>query len=119
MTDLTIYRGDSKTWNLTFTDAAGTAIDITGYTIFFTVKKKNSYTNDTVDTDAIVQKNITVHTNPTGGISQLTLQPSDTNTIVPAIYVYDMQLKDSGGTILTFIKGLFTITADVTRRTSI
>lgn len=118
MTDLTIYRGDSKTWNITFTDSAGAAINITGYTVFFTVKKKNSYTDDTVDTAAIVQKNITVHTAPATGQTQVALQPSDTSSVTPAVYVYDMQLKDTSGTILTFITGNFTISADVTRRTS-
>lgn len=118
MTDLTIYRGDSKTWNLNFTNSSGQAIDITDYTIFFTVKKKNSYTDDPDDTDAIIKKDISIHTAPVTGQSQLVLQPSDTNTAVPAVYVYDMQLKDGSGNILTFISGLFTITADVTRRTS-
>ena len=119
MTDLSIYRGDSKTWNLSFTDSDGQAINITGYTIFFTVKKKNSYTDDTVDTDAVIQKNVTVHTDPEQGQTQLVLQPSDTSSVIPAVYVYDMQLKDDSGTILTFISGNFTITADVTRRTTV
>jgi len=118
MTDLTIYRGDNKTWTIAFTDDAGDPIDITGYTLFFTVKNKGCYQDDSADTNALIEKDVTVHTNPTGGISAVSLVPADTNTIEPDDYIYDMQLKDSTDNILTVIKGDFTITADVTRRTS-
>ena len=119
MTDLVVYRGDNKNWVLTFTDDAGVAIDINGYTIFFTVKKENVYVNSTSDiTDALISKDVTSHTNPTSGISSVAVVPADTENLEPTIYKYDMQLKDDSGNILTFIKGNFIITADVTRRSS-
>lgn len=119
MTDynLEIYRGDNKTWILTFVDGI-TPVNLTGQTIFFTVKKQNIYVESSSDTtDALISKTITAHTNPTGGISSLALVPADTSSLTPATYKYDMQLKDGSGSILTFITGNFTILADVTRRT--
>lgn len=38
--NLEIVRGDDRTYTLTFTDSAGAAVDITGCTLFFTVKQK-------------------------------------------------------------------------------
>jgi hypothetical protein len=115
MTDLTIFRGDTKSYDLTFT-SGGSALNITGYTIFFTVKPKANW-DDTLDTSALIQKNVTSHTNAAGGLSEVLLSATDTN-IEPGVYMYDMQLKDGSGNILTFINGNFTVTADVTRRTT-
>jgi len=117
MTDLKIYRGDNKTWVLTFKDSVGAAIDITGYTIFFTVKNKQTYIDSITDTtDGLIQKTVTSHTTPASGISALSLVPADTSSLAPTNYIYDMQLKDGAGKILTFIEGNFEIIADVTRR---
>ena len=119
MTDLSMYRGDNKTWTLTFKDGNGTAIDITGYTIFFTVKNQNAYVDSTSDTtDGLVQKTIVNHTSPSTGVSVLNIVPADTSSLSPTTYKYDMQLKDDSGSILTFIEGNFEVLADVTRRTS-
>lgn len=120
MTDvnLEIYRGDNKTWTLTFTDG-GVPVNLTGQTIFFTVKKQNVYVDSASDTtDALISKTITAHTNPSGGISALALVPADTSSLAPTSYRYDMQLKDGSGSILTFITGNFVILADVTRRSA-
>mgnify|MGYP007071576780 CR=1 FL=1 len=112
-----MYRGDSKTFDLTFTSSNGTTLNITGYTIFFTVKNKNSYYNEFNDSSALVSVNVTSHTNATSGLSQVNISPSDTSTIAPGTYIYDMQLKDATGKVLTFIGGNFVLVPDVTRRT--
>ena len=38
--NLSIVRGDSKQYTLYFKDSDGVVIDITGWTVFFTVKEK-------------------------------------------------------------------------------
>ena len=119
MTNLSMYRGDSQTWNLSFVDSNSSAINITGYTVFFTIKNKNTFYNDSDDTTALVQKNVTSHTVATSGLSELTLSPNDTSSISPGTYIYDMQLKDATGNIITLIRGDFLIDADVTRRTTV
>jgi len=116
MTKLEMFRGDDKTYNITFTDSDGEAIDITGYTIFFTVKDKRSYVDDADDTNALIEKEITVHTSPTEGQTQIVLDATDTNSMVPKTYVFDMQLKDANAKLITFIKDDFELKADVTRR---
>ena len=114
MATLSVYRGDSKTYNLTFTDG-GTALDITGYTIFFTVKVIVDDSAD--DTNAVISKTVTSHTDPTNGITEIVLSPTDTDIDV-GTYDYDMQYKTDTGDIVTFEKGNYKILADVTRRTS-
>ena len=114
MSNLTIYRGDSKTYNLTFTEN-GAALDITGYTIFFTVKTISDVATD--DSEAVISKTVTSHTNPTGGITQVVLSSTDTNIDVDE-YDYDFQFKTDADAITTFQKGRFNVLKDITRRTS-
>lgn len=70
---------------ITRTDSEGAVIDITGYTYFFTVKRNR---NDS-DANATILKTITSHTDPTNGITQITLLTSDTKGKAPGSYLYD------------------------------
>jgi hypothetical protein len=116
-TDIEMYRGDDKAITLTFKDSAGSAVNITGYSIFFTVKNKLSYNDDPDDSDAIISSIVTSHTYATSGTSVLTISNSQTSSVTPGKYIYDIQLKDGGGNILTVVAGAFILDADVTRRT--
>ncbi|KKL45106.1 hypothetical protein LCGC14_2358960 [marine sediment metagenome] len=40
--EIEVFRADDTTLTITFTDSAGTAIDITGYTVWFIVKEPPS-----------------------------------------------------------------------------
>lgn len=111
---ITIYRGDDYDRELHITDGDAEPIDITGWVVYFTGKNTATYSGDTTDTDAIVQIVISSHTNPTGGITTLTIPSETTNTITPEEYVYDIQRVDSGN-VRTLIKGDLSILADVTR----
>lgn len=113
MSELEIYRGDSKTYTLTFTDGDGAAIDITGWTIFFTAKRLES----DADADAVITKDVTSHTSPTEGLSAITLSATDTN-VNPKKYYYDIQVKKDDGSIITLTKDKLEILTDITRRTS-
>lgn len=117
MTDLRVYRGDSKAWTINFKDGDNNPIDITNCHIFFTVKDKNKYVADSNDSDALITKDVSTHVDATTGISQIVISSSDTTSITPRVYVYDMQLKDADNKILTMLFGNFYIDADVTRRT--
>ncbi len=89
-TDLSIYEGEDKTWTVTITNSAGTTIDITGYTFLFVVKSRI----DDPDSDAIISKEITVHSDPTNGQTQITINSADTEDI-HGKYFYDYQWLDS------------------------
>jgi len=89
-TELSIYEGEDKTWTVTIVDSAGDAIDITGYTFLFVVKTKI----DDSDSDAVISKEITSHSDPTNGVTQIAIDSSDTANI-SGKYVYDYQWIDS------------------------
>ena len=113
MAELTIYRGDSKTYALNFTDGTN-PIDITGYIIFFTVKNKSDDADN--DDSALITKTITVHTDPTEGQTQVVLDSTDT-TIAIGKYNYDFQFKTDSGAVSTIEKGTYKILDDITKRT--
>lgn len=109
-----VIRGDSHTINLTISNA-GTAVDITGYTVYFTV---NSSSAPSDDSTASIQKDVTTHTDPTLGQTTITLEPADTASLTPGTYWYDIQLKDASDNITSFAKDKFILISDITRRTT-
>jgi hypothetical protein len=113
MAELTLIKGDDKTFTLNFKDSSDVAIDITGYTVFFTVKVKKTDS----DANAIIKKDITTHSDPTNGQTQLVLTSSDT-TKNAAIYYYDIQLKTDTDEIKTVSIGTLNIQQDVTIRST-
>ena len=111
-TELTAVRGDTFTRTITFKDSAGTAYDITLWTIWFTIKNS---TDDT-DAEAIIQKKITAHSDPTNGTSIISLTAAETDVITPGTYRYDIQIKKDDGTIYTVVPtASIQFTADTTR----
>lgn len=110
---LSIYRGDTKTFTLTFKDSDGNAKDISGATIFFTAKQEVSDS----DEDAVIHVTQSTHTDAAGGKSSLTLSPTDTD-ITPARYHYDFQLVESDDSVTTLVVDKLNILADITRSTT-
>jgi len=106
-------RGDTVTLQLTFTDANGDAIDITNYTVFFTLKNNRS----DEDADAVITKDITNHSDPTNGITTITLSAAETADLL-GCYWYDIQYKTGAGVIKTVVIGTYIFEEDVTIRTS-
>jgi hypothetical protein len=111
--DLQIIRGDDVDIQVTFKNSEGEVIDITGSTVFFTVKKRLADT----DEQAYISKNVTSHSNPTEGIAIVKLNASDTN-ITPGKYHYDVQVRLASGSISSSVRGLIEVIKDVTIRTS-
>lgn len=101
---ISIKKGDTETIIFTITDDVGAAVNLTGSTVYFTVKKKI----DDPDNKAIIQKSWTSHTTPAGGITTLVLSKDDTYKQV-GVYLWDIQIKASGGEITTADLGEFII----------
>lgn len=114
MAKIEVIRGDTRTITATFVDSDGTALDLTGGKVFFTVNANREPADDTA---ASVQKTITSFDNPTTGVQTITLTSSDTN-IDPGTYFYDCQFVSSGGVVTSLKRSTFVVVGDITRRTS-
>lgn len=108
-----VIRRDDVDFELTFTDVDGDVVNLTGATVFFTVKKRIT----DIDDDAVIAKEITVFDFPLTGVAILTLDETDTD-ISPGQYYYDIQLKTSNAKITSSNYGKFYVAQDITIRTS-
>lgn len=86
--DIYIKKGDSGAINLDFN------IDITGSTVYFTAKTSLD------DSESVIQKTVTTHSNPSEGITSITLTSSDTN-ISAGEYYFDIQINLADGNVHT------------------
>lgn len=111
--EITINRGDTYTRNINLKDSAGDAIDASGWTIYFTVRKAFADISVSSDADALITKTVA---GDVSGIQTLTLTSTQTN-INPGSYLYDIQIKKSDDTISSSSAGSFVINGDITRAT--
>jgi len=111
--DLEVDRGRTQSYVLTFTDSSDTAIDITGYTVYMTVKQ--NFDTDATDANALISKTVTSHTNPTAGITTITLSDTDT-AITVGSYFYDITYKDTSDNKITIQEGKFKVSYSTTNR---
>ena len=107
-----VWQGDDVTLTFTLRKAAGTAYDLTGGTVFATVKRSV----DDADASALISTTLT-SASPTTGVCLWTLVPADTKYL-SGMYKYDIQLKDNVGKIITLQSGDFLVKQEVTKRTS-
>jgi hypothetical protein len=110
--DVCWTRGDSGRLDVTVTQSDGTAYDLTGATLFLTVK--NSLTD--ADSAAVIRKEVTAHDAPLAGESHFDLLTTDNATA--GVRFYDVQLKDADNKIFTLFGGVWRVVADVTVRTA-
>jgi len=110
--DLTWTRGDSGRLDVTVKQADGTAYDLTGATLFMTVK--NALTD--ADSAAVIRKEVTSHDDAEAGESHFDLLTTDNATA--GTRFYDVQLKTSDSKIFTLFGGLWKVLSDVTTRTA-
>lgn len=90
---------------VTRTDSAGDPIDITGFTYFFSVKNKKGDSDD----NALMIKTITSHTDPTNGVTQITLVDADTRDKQSGTYFYDYIECNASDQKNTIFSGSFKI----------
>ena len=112
MKRISIYRGDDDERLLIFRNRiTKVPIDITGWKIYFTVKKNKDDSDDV----AMIKVDWTSHSDPTNGETYLPLTHTHTD-INPNIYTCDFQVKKPGGTIKTIGVADFEIYTDITTR---
>ncbi len=106
------YRGDSYPETFTVTDSTGTAVDLTSATVRFTVKR--AATDDQEDAIlALSTDNGVEITDATGGEITVSFEADTMEDIDPGVYVYDLEVTLSDGTVYTVADGWFTLLADV------
>lgn len=120
--DWTAVRGDAFAKNVTAYDATGAILDLTGKTVWFTVKDAADQGTD--DTNAITRcywvsggssSGITVSA-PTTGVIQIVAPGSDMAALNPERrYVYDVQVLLNSQPY-TLVYGDISVLSDVTRR---
>jgi len=107
------FRGDDLAWQLNFNDTNGDPIDITGWTIFFTMKDDR----DDSDSEAVYQKTETMPSGSSEGTLLFTVPGEDVNTLVGPYY-YDFQFINASGGVNTITRGSISFDKDITRRTA-
>ena len=113
------YRGDTKTYQMTFRDVLGNAIPLYGKELRFTLKSDK----DLTDQDAELTKTVVFPDdgNSTAGNGSLQLTATETDVLVPGKYYYDFQLVDTTTnpvTVTTLAAGTVKVLTDITRTTS-
>ena len=110
--DFNIYQKTSKGIELIFRDKTnGGYKDITGWTIYFTVKESRNDSDD----NAIIKKDITDHSDPINGKSLIELTVLDSNK-TPNNYWYDIKYKDTNGGAGILFEGRMKVVKPVTTR---
>ena len=108
--DLNFDEGDDFPYTITVVDSDGSAVDLTGYTFYMTIKYKKSDS----DTQAIFKKTVTVIPDPELGIVTITIDRADTLGIIPGTYPYDIKYKDDSGDVRTLLRGQYKLIQGVT-----
>jgi hypothetical protein len=112
---LSLTRGNSHTYGITFKNSAGIPYNIKNWVIKFTLK--TNY--DLPDSDASLQKVVTSFSDTTSGTSgsaQISLVPSDTANLDIGVYDYDISVTTSlNDEFITVMKGKFDLEYGVTK----
>ena len=98
--DIIFRAKNTNVINLLVRDELEQAVNITGSTVFFTVKP----TTITTDANASLKKDVTSHTYPASGETDITLSSTDTSSLL-GNYIYDIKIKLSTGLIYTLAEG--------------
>jgi hypothetical protein len=112
--DIDIIRGDTSSIQFEFSEG-GTPTDLTGATVYFTAKP--ALVNDVADSSAVIEVEVTSHTDPTAGKTLIPLTSTDTD-VAAGVYFYDIQVKKANGDIISIPARKLEIFQDVTRRTT-
>lgn len=108
---ISIVQGDDKVLTFSFKNSTGTAYDLTGCTIFVTVKR------NVEDADSILINTTLASSAPATGVATWTLVPADTKYML-GLYKMDIQIKTAAGKINTVLRDDFQVLDERTKRVS-
>ena len=101
-------------WFVTFVykDAAGTPINITGYTAALQIR--DTYADSTTDLSLTSPSGGITITGATGTIA-VTATAVQTAAIAAGNYVYDLEITSTGGIVTRLVQGKISVSPQVTR----
>jgi len=102
---LYVTRGDDVSLSISFTDVNNDPVDITGSTVYFTIKES---LNDN-DSQALVLIEQSTHVNPTQGETVIEVSSSQTNLLEVRNYDYALQIKYSNNEINSVQSGVIIV----------
>lgn len=109
-----IVRGSSKTLKLKVTDGDGNIVNLTGATVYFTVKKSVKDEHALISKSSSNISEIEV-ANPTDGTALIYLIPQDTSSLGITNYTFDVWVVLASGERFVVVQpSVFKVTAGVT-----
>lgn len=112
MANLKINRGTTYTIGVVY-KRNGEPTTLVGATVRFTAKTVEWDSNMT-DSDALILKNVT--NGSSTGEATITINPTDTATLVPDKYYYDIKVQQADGEIYKIDEGRITLDGSPTNR---
>lgn len=109
---LKINRGTTYTIAFNY-QRNGSPASLVGATVRFTVKS-SEYDSNTTDATAVITKNVTTGT--AEGSATITINPSDTASLEPNKYFYDIKVQEAGGAIYKCDEGVIKLDGSPTNR---
>lgn len=116
-TNFNVIQGDTYVESWALLDQSGVAVDLTGAKLYFTVKTAYADADPGVLQLTSPSSGITIDS-AAGGLATLTITSTQSGALTVGTYKYDVQLKDSAGTIKTLVSGTLTVDAQVTITTA-
>lgn len=117
--EIVAYRGSDISIPLNLTNPDGSPYDLTGCTLFLTIKNRTGYNStDSTDADALLKYTSTDIPSPAAGSYTFDIPHDDMETLMPGSYNIGFRLKDALGDIQPGPEGTLSVKATTTRRTS-
>lgn len=113
--NITCQQGATFQRQVTWTDSARDAYNLTGYTARMQVRS-NVTSNTIIATLSTTAGNTgTITLGGTAGTVDLLISATNTAALTAGQYVYDLELVSGGGVVTRLLEGNFKVTAEVTR----
>lgn len=111
-----IFRGDTRTFNLTFALEDGTEENITGQELWITIKREFTDSDDL----SVIQEKVVFQagSQSEAGEGAITLGSDKTSALDPGPYLYDLQKVAPGvpPVVTTLVCGQLIVLPDITQR---
>lgn len=109
--DITIEQGATYDTTFTWTNSAGSAVNLTGYTARLQIRESV----DAASTLVSLTSSSGITLGGVAGTVQVTISATATAALTPGRAVYDLELVSGGGVVTRLLEGAVRITPEVTR----